>query len=306
LVKTLHPESLSVKNGNNGQKRAPHLYNIKGSKLEAESLFLSSDYTPSFDFPWNPDDLARGNNYDIYDEMRHDDQIKAAIAIKKDMVISTGWEIKCEVEKIRDFITNNLENIHRGMTLDSTFDDVLRDILSSYEYGFSLSEVIYKLDETGLYIVKAIKVRPPQTFKFHINPQGDVIKIEQSGILGPILFDADKFLHHVYQQEFGNPFGKSDLKSAHKHWKTKKFFLKMFAMHVERFANPTVVGTYPENSDQSEIAAFETMMTSLQNATTWTVPEGTKIDFIQPTRDASDVYIKGIDMFDNRIARSLL
>ena len=63
-----------------------------------KSAFKSSDYPESFDFPWNPDPLARGNNYQIYDEMKHDDQVKSSISTKKDIVLSTGWEIKCENE----------------------------------------------------------------------------------------------------------------------------------------------------------------------------------------------------------------
>jgi len=66
---------------------------ITGSVLEAESIFLSPDYPDSYLFPWNPDSLVSGNNYKIYDEMRDDDQVKVAIALKKDMVVNTGWEI---------------------------------------------------------------------------------------------------------------------------------------------------------------------------------------------------------------------
>lgn len=279
---------------------------MQGSVLEAESLFITSDYTPSFDFPWNPDPLARGNNYHIYDEMRSDDQIKAVLSIKKDLVISTGWEIICEDEEIREFITRNLSQIHQGQALDSTFEDVLWDILTSYDYGFSMSEVVYNLTLEKLYGIKAIKVRPPHSFKFHIDPKGEVLEIEQSGVAGTLRFKPDKFLHHVYQQEFGNPFGKSDLQAAHKHWVLKKHFVKFFGIYVERFANPTIVGKYPVNLAPNEITELNNILKSIQNQTTLIVPDNIEIDFQQPNRDASQIYITGLDMLDMRIARSIL
>ena len=279
---------------------------ITGSVLEAESIFLSPDYPDSYLFPWNPDSLVSGNNYKIYDEMRDDDQVKVAIALKKDMVVNTGWEIDCEEEEIKEYITNDLENIHDGDSLDSTFEDVLRDMMTSYEYGFSLAEVVYKIKEENLYGVKCIKVRPPQTFRFDLDEKGNVIKVIQTGNRGELLFEPSVFMHHVYQQEFGNPYGKSDLKAAHTAYKIKKHFQKFFAVYVERFASPTIVGKYPAGMTDDEISRVNTVIKSIQNHTTLTMPDNIGLDFMQSSRDASDVYIKGLNFFNMMISRAIL
>ena len=70
---------------NTKSKERPEKLAFVGSRLEAESEFKSPYWGLSYDFPWNPDPLCPGNNYDIYDEMADDDQIKSVISIKKDM-----------------------------------------------------------------------------------------------------------------------------------------------------------------------------------------------------------------------------
>ena len=87
---------------------------FSGSPLKAKTLFRTPNFKDSFEFPFNPDPFATGNVYDVYDEMRHDDQVKAVINIKKDFVVNTGWKIECEDEDIRDFVTNSLKAINEN------------------------------------------------------------------------------------------------------------------------------------------------------------------------------------------------
>jgi len=159
--------------------------------------------------------LAAGNNYNIYDEMRHDDQVKVVLSLKKDMAINSGWRIACDNEDIREFITDNLMH---GM--DQSLDTIMYDIMSSYDYGFSLSEPIYELKE-GLYHWKSIKTRPPHTFRFDIDRFGNILSIIQNTSIGEFPHDQSKFVHNIYQPEFGNPYGRSDLRAAHDPWKAQ-------------------------------------------------------------------------------------
>jgi len=68
---------------------------LVGSKSEAETFFKSPVWQLAWQFPYNPDPLVPGNNYRIYDEMLEDDQVKAVLSFKKDMVINTGLYYKC-------------------------------------------------------------------------------------------------------------------------------------------------------------------------------------------------------------------
>ena len=268
---------------------------------EPKSSYKVSNYQESYYFPWNPDALSRGNNYDTYDEMVNDDQIKSALSVKKELIVSPGWLIECEDEEVKDIITLNLSE-----KLESGFADSLTDILSSFEYGFSLSEVLFRKPTSGLIEVKDIITRPPHGFKFHLDEKGNLQFIEQEGATRPLFFNKNYFLHQVYQPDFKNPFGKSDLRSAYQAWKMKKFFMRFYAIYVERYASPSIVGLYPDGWDVNQIDNFFDQLKKIQQTTVMALPDGSKIDFKQAEKDSSNVYQNGINMLNTMIARAIL
>ena len=279
---------------------------LTGSKLESSTLFQSPNYAPSFTFPYNPDPLVSGNDYKIYDEMTEDDQIKSTLAYKKNFVINTGWEIQSEEEEIKKFVTDTLNNINAARAMESSFEDILEDMLSSYPYGFSLSEPIYALNEENKYIYKSIKTRPPHSFRFELDKFGNVEKVVQSTIEGEKIFAPDKFLHHVYQQSWGNPYGKSDLSAAHASWKAKKFVMRFMVRYLEKFGSATVVGRYDPAMTDAEISSFQDALETIQNNTSLIIPDNAKLDFLESQKDSSDAYQKALQFFNTCIARALL
>lgn len=279
---------------------------LAGSRREAETLFLSPQYAKSFLFPWNPDPLVPGNDYKIYDEMKNDDQVKATIAMKKNFVVNTGWEIVCEDEEVKEFVTKCFGAMNDDSPMEQSFTDILEDMLSSYVYGFSVSEPIFALNEDNLYVYKSIKTRPPHTFRFDLDEAGNVIAVVQTTVRGDLNFKPDKFLHHVYQPEFGNPYGLSDLSAAYQDWKAKKFVKRFMAIYLERFASPTVVGKYKPTMQDDEVARFRSILESIQNNTTLIIPEDAMMDMVQNARDSSDSYMKALYYFNTCIARAIL
>lgn len=277
-----------------------------GGKLSSadESFFQSPYYQDSYDFPYNPDSLCSGNNYNVYDEMRHDDQIKACLALKKDMVIGSGWRVSCDDEEIREAVENNFRNLN-DMALELSFEETLRDIASFFDYGFSLSEVIYALVD-GQYKLDSIRVRPPHSFLFDLDPKGNVKRLVQNGPQGPKELDKEKFLHFSYQSDFGNPYGLSDLKAAHLAWKIKKYFLKFYAKAGERFVSPLVVGKYDANLSSDEATRIYDILKGIGNNTTLVVPKEAEIVFQQPSNDVLGAYDTAIKTLNLWIARAIL
>ena len=264
------------------------------------TVVRSPVYQDSYQYPYNPDPHCFSNDYHIYDEMRDDEQVKAAISMKKDMALNSGWQITCENEEIKDFLTDNLNEIEQPL------EDVLREVLTAYEYGFSISEPVYVL-EAGMYRWKSLMVRPPHTFTFDVNDDGSIKTIRQDqNTASGVSIPPNRLIHYVYQPEFGNPYGKSDLRSAHDPWIAKKFIMRFMAIYLERFASPTVIGRYPTTAGDQEINRIHTVLKTIQNVTTLALPEGTTVDFLQPQRDASETYIKAINAMDTKIARAIL
>jgi SPP1 gp7 family putative phage head morphogenesis protein len=264
------------------------------------TVLRSPTYRDSYQYPYNPDPHCYSNDYSIYDEMRDDEQVKAAINMKKDLALNSGWQIMCDDEGIRDFLTDNLNE------LEQPLEDALREIMSAYEYGFSISEPVYEL-VSGQYRWKSLMVRPPHTFSFDVADDGRIKAILQDqNMRSGVPIPTNRLIHYIYQPEFGNPYGKSDLRAAHASWVTKKFIVRFMAIYLERFASPTVIGRYPTTAGDKEIERIHEVLRTIQNVTTLALPEGTTVDFLQPNRDASETYIKAINAMDMKIARAIL
>lgn len=265
----------------------------------------SSYHQQSYLYPYNPDPLCSGNRYDTYDEMRKDQQVKSCLSLKKDLVVNSGWEVECDDETAKDEIERDLREMSDRQTVDNGFEDALREVMSSYDYGFSVSEVIAKLED-GRYQPKSILTRAPHTWQFDLDEKGRLRKLLQAGASGFKPLNPAHFLHHTYQSEFGNPYGTSDLQAAHAPWKAKKFFIRMFAVYAERFASPTIVARYKAGAQEDEINAIQEMAKSIQNSTALTLPEDVAVDFVQAARDATEAYVRGIALWDMMIGRAVL
>lgn len=243
--------------------------------------------------------------------MRDDDQVKAALSIKKDMVVNTGWTIKCEDDvppEVKEYLTESLKRINGGPEgAGSSFEDVLRDILSAYDYGFSLSEPVYEFDDgEGLWCYKEIRTRPPHSFTFDIDEKGNIKAIKQLALSNEQPYEPKTFIHHVYQMEFGNPYGKSDLRAAFTPWKAKKFVMKFYNIYLEKYASPGVIGRYKPNMAKEDVAEFFEMLKNWQQNTAMTIPEDVLIEFAESQKDSSGSYQEALHVYDMKIARAIL
>ncbi len=169
----------------------------------------------------------------------------------------------------------------------------------------SCSEPIFKI-KNGNYVYDSIRVRPPQSFRFVVDDYGTTTEIIQMSNRGELHFDPKLFLHHVYQVQYGNPYGKSDLRAAFPSWKAKKFAAKFLAIYLERFGSPLPVGKYPATMDGDEVKAFAAMLKSIQQTSSLTIPDNVIVDFVQANKDSADIYIKALDYYNMHIGRALL
>lgn len=284
---------------------------LVGSPQEPETDYKSPYFAKSYLFPWNPDPLCQGNNYSIYDEMRTDDQVKTALTIKKNFVINTGWEIHCDDENVKSFLEDTFRRLNTDQPMNPTFEGSLFEFLSAFDYGFSMTEPIYTLAKegewAGKYIYKSLKTRPPHTFRFDLDDPGNITNVVQTTAKrGDIKMSPEIFLHNVYQQEFGNPYGLSDLSAAHEFWKAKKFVKRFWLIYLEKFGSPTVIGRYDVGMSDDEIAKMKSLIESIQNNTTMILPKSAPIDIIQPLKDSSDIYERAINFLNTAIARAIL
>jgi phage gp29-like protein len=255
--------------------------------------------------PYNPSALISYRGYSVIDEMKRDDQVKAALNFKKGSVLAAGWQIcvpegKAEDWEPKEFLEQALDNV------EGTFSRSLLEVMSALDYGFSLTELIWE-DRDGRIWLRKMATRRPHDITFTITRTGELEAIKQNGRFLPI----EKFILYSYDYEFSNFYGHSDLEAVYRAWWTKDNAYKWMAMLLERMGIPPVFALYNQNAYVgNQITQLREVLTNLQAATVGAIPRSDKdaLELWTPelAGQVSEVFIPAFEMFNKDIARALL
>ncbi len=259
---------------------------------------------------YNPDDLVGKKGLIVYKNMIKDDQVKACITMKKFARLSTKWEIVPAIrgdklhQEIAEFVNLNF------VDLKGTFENALFEIYSALEYGFSITELVYKILENGKFKgkigLKALKTREPFDYNFRMDKFGNLAEdgLELVGEKYPI----DKFIIYSYNKQFDNWYGNSDLRAAYRSWWSKDIIIRFHNIFLERFGMPTLIAKYPEGvfTDEEIKKLREEVLDNLQAKTSITAPEGLDISLLEAKRGGDAGFKDAIEMHNKYIARAIL
>tara|TARA_R110000764_G_scaffold184377_1_gene269973 strand:- start:3525 stop:5435 length:1911 start_codon:yes stop_codon:yes gene_type:complete len=278
------------------------------SELAASDSMLYSKHNV---LPYNPDTLVSRKGLDVYDKMRLDDMVKASLTLKKFATLAPNYKIlpadgSKKAEEIANFIAYTIDNMEGSM------NDALFQILTALDYGFSITEINYEMYDIGEFSgkigIKNLKTKQPRYYSFAIDKYSNLLK---DGLAYNIdgeqkRLPTNKFLIFSYQKEFGNHYGTADLRPAYRGYWSKDTIIKFWNIYLERFANPTVVGKYRSNDPNSK-TNLRNILDNLTAKTSITHRmDEFDIDFLEPTRSATQDFKEAINYYDKTIARSIL
>lgn len=260
---------------------------------------------------YNPDDLIQRHGLKIYNRVRQDEQVKAALWIKKLATIASGIEIVIEDKERADdkvldeqkrFIEFNLNE------MEGTIESYLLDALTALDYGFSLTEPCYKTIDYGEFKGKwgwkALKVRRPEQIEFETDQFGN---LTDNGILqGNKNLPANRFAIYTYRKEFGNFYGTSDLREAYRPWFVKDTLIKFMAMCMERFGQPIPVAKLQQTLSEEDKTALLQIMQNIQSRTGLIIPATIDLTFESPGVGAHQAYPPIFSLLDAWIATGIL
>jgi len=257
----------------------------------------------------NPDILVQKKGLSIYDDMKNDDMVKAALFVKKFTRLSSQWRVqpasedKADVD-IAEFYEAQLDN------MPGTIVKMLMAIMTMLDYGFSVCEKNYYMIKDGQYRGKiglsSVKSKKPHEFEFKQDEFSNVESLVQNQAGDDVILDPSKFIIAAWMPEWENPYGISDLKAAYIPWWQKDVIMRFHAIFLERFPAPIVIGYYPPGTDQATQDDLLDVLEDLQIQTAAIIPEGITIDFKEVGRVGSEIYSKAIDARDSMIARAIL
>lgn len=257
--------------------------------------------------PYNPDMLAAvKGGLRIYDKMRRDDAIKSCMGLKKYAVLSSGWGIEPASQEnidleISEFVEDSLTLI-RG-----SFDDVLLQIMTAFDYGFSVTEKIHYAADNGKIMLQALKTRKPHGIDFDRDVFGN---LKEDGVIQANTdhMPANKFIIYSHNDEFNNWYGESDLRSCYRAWWSKDCIIKFWNIFLERYGMPPAIAklTKPLKNESADKSKIENILRRLQSATSAILPEGIDLEFPTVKGEGAKSYQAAIQAHDMAIARSLL
>lgn len=288
-------------------------------KPEVEDLRTVShseaDYRRYSNFDEDIDNALAAKGYSLYEkDMMADDQVKACILIKKYGVTVGGYTIQAarsesdedyEIAKeIADFVSFTVSE------MNGSINNILFNIANSITTGFSVQEVVWKLIDYGQYKgkigVKSIKNKPVSTITFDMDEYGNVNWLIQTidGIEKNVALD--KVILHTYDpQATGLPTGVSDLRAAYKHFWSKDFLMRCRNVAADKYSIPTAVGYYPTSFSKKQQAALKRACMAVKNCSAIILPEGAKIELLEPKGSVVMPYDASIDNCNRGIAKAI-
>lgn len=279
--------------------------------------------------PYNPSELIGVRGYKVIDRIRKDEQVKAAMLLKKLAVLAPGWRVESPPNRPDDwppteFLRKEFAALHgrAGRTF--------LGIMSAFDFGFSISErVLTKSGRDGYIHMQAVKTKKPDSFTFRLDAYGNVIALQQfapvgqpapagltvSPIDGRIDLPMDKFVVYSYGNEFaGNPWGVSDYEATYRaHWAKDQSF-RWMAMYLERFGIPPIFALYdPNRYNTAQVAKLDTVLSRIAAGTSGTIPRAAadSLELWTPETAgggmrADRTFIPAMEFYDKLIARSIL
>lgn len=267
-----------------------------------ESANKPTDYKPiQIQEAYELDEIASRKGLGIYRTMRLDDQVRACSDIKKTLILTSGWKVVGKNQEQVDFIYSCISN------LPKSFNKKLKNIMTAYDYGFSITEIVYEKVFDKIYL-KNLKTHSPLSCDFSINEFGDVVGVN----IGGQTYPKERFVIYSFNDEFENPYGNSDLKSAYSAYFFKQVVWKFWAKHLEGFGSPLIIGKIPPSASKDDKLKFEDIINNIHFKTAVILPrsEVTKeefsIELLESKREGGSQFKDAINNADERIVRALL
>jgi SPP1 gp7 family putative phage head morphogenesis protein len=272
---------------------------------------------------YNPSWLVGRRGLQIFDQMRRDDQVKAALAFKKHTILASGWTVtspqgESDDWEVTAFVRWVFAHLGHGEIVGTMEQDLL-EVLSGLDYGYSITEKLWAPVAdgpfSGLLGLSALKTRQPRDFNFDQDPFGNLLPdglIQQGNTVLPGgRLPVHKFVLYVHDPLFGNYYGTSDLEAAYRAYWLKDNAYKWLAMLLESLGIPPIFGLYqPGRYTEAQQTELKKIFRDLQARTFGILPrpDPQALEFWAPelAGQAPRVFLPALDMLNKDISRAIL
>jgi phage gp29-like protein len=191
----------------------------------------------------NPDDIVPGtlSAYDTYRQMRSDPRIKSLL--NKLKTAALNFPIHITQPK---GCPNNVFAFIKDFDLWSKLYQKLKRVYSGLDYGFSVSELVWRY-ENGLYVPNNIITRKPERFVFGRDWQ--LYLNNEFGARKP-LNQSYKWLEFHHDADDENPYGTSVLRCVFWPYMFKKAGYDFWLQATEKFSVKSIIALFKGDGDE--------------------------------------------------------
>ena len=248
----------------------------------------------------NPDPVLRrtGQSITILDEIRREVHVAACSESREAAVTKKKWAIERADAAPR-----------AAETLEAAFKElpvrhIVRELCEAWGYGYQISEIIWER-QGDLLLPLEVSGKPRPWFTF--GKDGALRILNSPGDQTGIPVEPYKFLITRHRASYENPYGESKYSSCFWPVTFKKGGLKFWAVFLEKFGMPHVVGKQSRNASDKERRELLQALAGMIRDACGVIPDDQSIEFLQANvTGSSDVYERFARYHDSEISTAIL
>ncbi|MEZ0324344.1 MAG: DUF935 family protein [Fimbriimonas sp.] len=252
-----------------------------------------------------PGPVAGGLPYSTYAAMEADSMIQTALTLKRLGVMAGNWSITpasntSEAKRNANFVEEAFAKMEGSPVT------ILERAMDAFSKGWSIQEAVYFQQGENWWLA-ATRPKDPSLFGLKVDKFGKIesLHLEVPGE-DPLDLPKNKFIVYTHRDGYGRDKGRSDLDAAYPHFTAKTTLLAAWKLHLERFASPTMLGSFASTVSAADRDAVLNALQNLATTTAFVYPNEFEINAINAQSEASKGYMEAIEFHNREIARSIL
>ena len=214
----------------------------KTTKKEMQSQIITDSVLNFISYMPNPDDIASGTleSYETYRKMKKDPRIKSLLNLLK------AGSLNFPLHIVQNDADTKVYEFVKSLELFRNPHKKMKRMLTALDYGFSVSELLWKISG-NTFIPDNFITRKPERFHFNNrwelylnNPQ---IKLDQDY----------KWLIYQHDPDDENPYGTSILRCIYWAWCFKEASMDLWLQATEKFAVKSILAIFECDGDENKV-----------------------------------------------------
>lgn len=260
--------------------------------------------------------IEKGGNgsdsIELYLDLLTDNQVYAQWDRQMGEIISKDWFLEPGGDTLEDKLAlEYTEETLKSLSLNSRdydpvshsgilgsgqgLDGLTRGLGLALITGISPAEIIWResSDRTNSYPeVDSVKLRDPRRFQFEADNQGNIfikLKTKKYWSDGVYVPPRKFIIHRYWSVPSDDPYGNGVGRLLYYPVQWKRELLTLWLSIIDKYSNPTTVGTYERDITTEEQKEFDDALYNISRDMTISMPEGYKVDFISPNLSNVDL-----------------